>query len=346
MAAALAFPPHQESLRSSTHRQAGRDRAEPEGPAGQVGPRLPLGPEVAPRQPVGGKDEVGAREQPPPAGERPVEPERDRRPCALHGGEAVVARPGAGPGVAPHRVQGEAQVVGGDRRAVGPAGVPPERERGRGPVRRRPDRLFVDEPTHGPPGRVDPEQLRQHLPEHRRPGGRAGFRVEGVEAGRLLGHAEPDRPRPEGRPPARRSAGGRRHAGAGRLLVSGAAADQGPDPEPARHEGQADDQDGGPQPPGPGVHFDLDDTDTPAPSNVPIGSSSKPFTRDDATSRFSSWATGTTTNWSSTSCSALRYSPSRLAGSASARAAVSRLVDLRVWPARSGCPATTTRTAA
>ena len=80
----------------------------------------------------------------------------------------------------------------------------------------------------------------------------------------------------------------------------------GPDPGPEGHQHPDDGHDRGPEPPGPVGHFDLEDSETAAPSNVPIGSRSKPFTRDAATNRLSSCPIGTTTYWSSTSCSALR----------------------------------------
>ena len=69
------------------------------------------------------------------------------------------------------------------------------------------------------------------------------------------------------------------------LRVAGGA---GPDPDGQGHHHTDEGHHGGPEPPGPRAHFPLDDTDTPAPSNVPSASRSKPFTRDDATIRLSS----------------------------------------------------------
>ena len=119
----LAAPPGVVAFQH--HRQARRDGPEPERPARQVGPRLPLGPQV-PSRPAGGP---AGRSRPRrrAAASRGTGPSKRNvtdGPCALHGGEAVVARPGAGPGVAPHRVQGEAEVVGGDRRCRRTSGRP------------------------------------------------------------------------------------------------------------------------------------------------------------------------------------------------------------------------------
>src|SRR5581483_5547144 len=216
-----------------------------------------------------------------------------------------------------------ADVVDGDRRPVRPAGAGAQRERRRPPVRRLLDRGVVGQPSHLPPARVDPEQLRQDFAEDRLPGQRPGLRVERVEAGRLRGDAEPQcrRPRPDRppRPPPPPPRGRRRCPVTPGSTVAAASRRNGvPDPDHDRH-------DGGPEPPGRDGHFDEDESDTAAPSNAPSGSMAKPFTRDAATMRVWSWPIGTTTYWSSTSCSAFRYRPSRLAGSASARAAT------RVW---------------